>query len=98
METMNVTFGEQESRRVKVTGSTSVIRVEGTVTINRVKKVEQADGMFYKVSDDTSVGNFSRYGEINANLNNVPDDVLEDCARAVKLFISGIETQEAANN
>lgn len=97
METMNLTSIEQESRRIKVTGQTDTIKVEGIVTINKEKKVTQADGTVHDLAAGKTVGNFSLYGGGSVNLNSVPADYMESCARAILQFISSIEEQESAS-
>lgn len=97
METMNLTSIEQESRRIKVTGQTDTIVVGGIVTITKEKKVTQADGTVYSLTDKNNIGNFSLYGSGSINLNNVPADRIESCARAILQFISRIEEQESAS-
>ena len=94
---MNLTSIEQESKRIKVTGQTDTIKIDGIVTITKEKKVTQADGTVYSLPNKNTIGNFSLYGGGSVNLNSVPSDRMESCARAISQFISRIEEQESAS-
>lgn len=95
---MEVTFNKVESSRVRVSGETATIKVEGSATIGENKKVTEATGSFFRISDNMNVGTYNMYGSTNVSYNMNDNSLACDCVEAFTLYIADIEKKASSSS
>lgn len=95
---MEITFGNLEQAVVAASGSSTSIKVVGTVTLNPEKKVTNSNGRFEKVSDNSNIGSFNMYSLNQYNYNITENDLACDCINALNDYIKAVELKSSSLN